>query len=332
MTTDEARPKKNNTLPEPPGFSQPPVTQGPERIGLLRRKPLYFLDTVRKKNYIFEKSPTNKSFGYYTTMEYARGFLCSFFPSLALTTAVILLSVPASSAKEAQPDTIAVTDISRDTAGNIPSGWENVLAKKQRMYTEYTVEYDNNGPYVRAVSRSAGSWIERPLRGIDIRRHAWLEWDWMVSSFPKVEWERNKGEDDFAIRVELVFDYRGNAFNPIYLMRKGLVTYLLRRNPPALVLSYVWAAEVPVDKDYQSPESLTTRVIPLESGIFTVRRWLTERRDIAADVRRAMPGDTNLVLKAIRIRCDADNSGSSAESGVRNIRFVVSPEKTGTND
>jgi len=149
----------------------------------------------------------------------------------------------------------------------------------------------------------------------------------MVSSFPKVEWERNKDEDDFAIRVELVFDYKGNAFNPIYLMRKGLITYLFRNNPPALVLSYVWAAEVPVDKDYLSPESHTTSVIPLESGVYTVRRWLTERRDIAADLRRAMPGDTNLALKAIRIRCDTDNSGSSAESGVRNIRFIASPEK-----
>ncbi len=247
--------------------------------------------------------------------------------TLFLTLAIIQPATTASCAREAQPDTIEVTDISRDTTGKTPSGWENVLGKKQRLYTEYTVEYDNKGPYVRAVSRSAGSWIERPLRGIDIRHFAWLEWDWMVSSFPKVEWERNKDEDDFAIRVELVFDYKGNAFNPIYLMRKGLITYLFRNNPPALVLSYVWAAEVPVDKDYLSPESHTTRVIPLESGVYTVRRWLTERRDIAADLRRAMPGDTNLALKAIRIRCDTDNSGSSAESGVRNIRFIASPEK-----
>ena len=200
--------------------------------------------------------------------------------TLSLMLAVIQPATSALCARDAQPDTILVSDISRDTTGKTPSGWENVLAKKQRLYTEYTVEYDNRGPYVRAVSRSAGSWIERPLGGIDISRHAFLEWDWMVSSFPKVEWERNKDEDDFAIRVELVFDYRGNGLNPIYLMRKGLITYLFRQNPPALVLSYVWAAEVPVDKDYQSPESHTTRIIPLESGIYTVRRWLSERREI----------------------------------------------------
>lgn len=219
----------------------------------------------------------------------------------------------------AEPDTLFVADISRDTASETPKGWVNVLAKKQRIYANYTVEYLTSGPYIKAASNSAGSWIERDMGDLDISRYPVMEWEWMVNSFPEVEWERNASQDDFAIRLELVFDYRGSASNPLNFIRKGLITSLFRHNPPVLVLSYVWSVGVPVDAVYRSPEAYPVTVIPIESGLFAVRRWFHETRDVRADLTRILPGEKHLALKKIRIRSDTDNSGTKAESGIRNI-------------
>lgn len=247
-----------------------------------------------------------------------------FLPLFFLFTAC---AVSVSSA--AEPDTLLVADISRDTAGETPGEWLNVLPKKHRVYTNYTVEYLETGPYIKAASNSAGSWIERDMDELDISLYPVVEWEWMVNVFPDVVWERNGSEDDFAIRVELVFDYRGGVSNPLNLLRKGLVTTLFRHNPPVLVLSYVWSVGVPVDVGYQSPEGGKVTVIPVESGSFTVRRWFRETRDMRADVKRFLSGEKNLILKKIRIRSDTDNSGTKAESGIRNIRFFRRPPETG---
>lgn len=228
----------------------------------------------------------------------------------------------------AEPDTLSVADISRDTAGETPKDWTNVLPKKQRIYTDYTVDYLETGPYIKAVSNSASSWIERDAGNLDISLFPTMEWEWMVDVFPKVEWERNPGEDDFAIRVESSH-YPGSALNPLYLMRKGLITSLFLHNPPTLILSYVWSVGVPIDTDYRSPESDRMVVIPVESGSFTVRRWFHERRDVRADLKRLLPGEKHLILKKIRIRSDTNNSGTRAESGIRNIRFIRKAPETG---
>ena len=242
----------------------------------------------------------------------------------AVPAAVLFLSSAAvtASADSAPPDTIVVADVSRDTAGESPKEWENILGKKQRVYGNYTVEYDPSGPGIHARSNSAGSWLERGAGEIDPAVHPFLEWEWMVSSFPDVEWERNTGEEDFAVRLELVLGYRGSGWNPLNIMRRGLLTSLFNRKAPVLVLSYVWSVGVPVDTGFEAAGTKRTMIVPVESGSFSPRRWFRERRDIRADINRYLPGEKSIVVKRIRIRSDTDDSGSTAESGIRNIRFV----------
>jgi len=249
------------------------------------------------------------------------------FPRFLIGTLILFTGLPVISAAGAEdpPDTLLVADISHDTAGENPKAWENMLAPGQRLYANYTVDYDRSGPFIHAVSNTAGSWIERDVGEIDPAQYPTMAWEWMVRRFPEVEWERNAGEDDFAIRLELVFDYRGSPWSPLNIMRKGLITTLFRHRPPALVLSYVWSADVPADIPYQRPESDRLTVIPIESGVFTTGRWMHERRDIAADLKRLLPEERHLVLKKIRIRCDTDDSGSTAESGIRAVRFFKAP-------
>jgi hypothetical protein len=224
----------------------------------------------------------------------------------------------------ALPDTLYVTDLSQDAAGELPKNWKLTIPPKQHSSTSYIVEYTGSGPYIHTSSNSAGSWIENNLNDISVNDYPFIEWEWMVNIFPQVDWERNKQNDDFAVRVELVFDYKGGN-NPLNMLRKGLITSLFKHNPPELVISYVWAEHVPVDEGYISPSSSRMVIIPVESDNTAVRRWIHERRNVREDLKK-YKSEKNLFLKKIRIRTDAENSGSTADSGVRNIRLLSGNE------
>jgi hypothetical protein len=221
-----------------------------------------------------------------------------------------------------EPDSLLVTDISRDTVDQAPAGWTQNLSRDQRIFTSYMVEYMEKGPFIRAVSNSAGSWLDKDMGDLDVRKYPVMEWDWMVSAFPEVEWEKKRDSDDFAMRLELIYDYPGGSRSIWNIIRKGIITSLFRGNPPLLTVSYVWSVGVPVGEEYRSPESSKLVVIPVESETNLVRRWVHQQRNIGDDLKRLATEEKGLVLKKIRIRCDTDDSNSKAESGIRNIVLI----------
>ncbi|MBN1291073.1 MAG: DUF3047 domain-containing protein, partial [Candidatus Latescibacteria bacterium] len=163
-----------------------------------------------------------------------------------------------------------------------------------------------------------GSLLEKKVDSINVAKFPIMEWTWMISKLPDVEWEENTSQDDFAVRIELVFDYKGNRYNPLNIIRKGFITTFFRRSLPEVVICYVWAAGVPVGRSYISPSNKRIIVIPVESGHGMQNIWIEEERNIQKDFDELI-GIKRLVIKKIRIRCDTENSLSNAESGIKKI-------------
>ena len=166
---------------------------------------------------------------------------------------IFLFLFPPGRSFAAVSDSLLVTDIIGDTVDQAPRGWTQDMPKNQRVFTSYMVEYMEKGPFIRATSNSAGSWLEKDMGDLDVRKYPVLEWDWMVAVFPEAGWEKKRENDDFAIRVELLYDYPGGAHSIWNMIRKGLITSLFRGSPPMLIVSYVWAAGVPAGEEYRSP-------------------------------------------------------------------------------
>ena len=224
-------------------------------------------------------------------------------------------------AHAAEPDTLVVLDAARETPGEPPSGWENILPESQRSYTDFTVERSDGGAWLRIRSTAAGSLLERDLRAVDIRTLPVLEWEWNVDRFPSVEWEQDPDSDDFALRIELVYDYPGAWYNPLNILRKGFISSVFRGHPPVRIVSYVWAVNVPAGQAYVSPENRRITIVPVESGRGLAGNWLRERVVLSNDLEKAEPGN-KLVLTRIRLRADTDDTGSTVESGLRYVRLV----------
>ena len=211
-----------------------------------------------------------------------------------------------------------IFDLSETLDNNFAENWQHILPKKQKAYTNYIVDHEENRTILLLRSGGTGSWIEKDLGEIDIRKYPRMEWTWMVNQLPEVDWEQEKSDDDFAIRIELVFDHKGSAFNIINMFKKGLFRTVFKHGKPELIISYVWARRVPAEKSYISPEDSRIIVFPIESGSGKPGLWMDESRDISEDLK-IFTQDTRIVLKKIRIRSDTDNSLSNAESGLKKL-------------
>ena len=220
----------------------------------------------------------------------------------------------------AEPISLSVFAVSDTMTMSLPDSWIQELPKKQKAYTNYIITQDSRGTYLGIRSGGTGSWIEKDLGEVDVYKTPVMEWTWMVIRLPELEWEDDRAQDDFAIRIELIYDYRGSVFNILNIIRKGFITSLLRGNPTILTISYVWARKVPAGKPYVSPSDRRTIIIPVESGTNISGIWIDENRNILEDLRQYV-NDKRIVLKKIRIRSDTDNSLSSAESGLKRIEL-----------
>lgn len=257
-----------------------------------------------------------------------KGVLCVMMKKTILLIAVFHISSALlyATAFAAQPDTLKVFDVTDGPEGYPPGEWVNERPDDQLLYTDYTVLRSIDGYYLRARTNGTGSWLEYTFdEGLDITRYPVMTWRWKTDRLPEVEWEKNEEENDFALRIELVYDLPGNKWNPLNMARKGLVRALFKGNPPELITSYVWAANVPAEKPYASPESEKTMIIPVQSTRYMTGRWLIESRNVAEDYEH-FRSIHKLVLKKIRIRADTDNSMSISESGLMYIYLVGGKE------
>ena len=226
----------------------------------------------------------------------------------------------------AEPDTLKVFDVSSGPEGHPPTEWVQKRPDGELLFTDYSILRSIDGYYLRARTNGTGSWLEYEFEeGLDISEYPVMAWRWKVDRHPEVEWEKNDEEDDFALRVELVYDLPGNKWNPVNIAKKGLIPSLFKGNPPELITSYVWSVSVPSEKPYESPESDRMTVIPIQSTKFITGRWLMESRNVADDLD-SHQAFHNLVLKKIRIRADTDNSLSISESGLTYIYLIGKSE------
>ncbi len=232
--------------------------------------------------------------------------------------ATLMLSI---TVHAAEPDTLVVFDAAEVEPGTLPDNWEHILPRGDIVYTNYSVERSIDGRFLRARTSGTSSYLELDVGEIDPEEYSTLRWEWSAESFPEVEWEMRPDEEDFTMRIELVYDFKGSALNFLNIIRKGFLSSLFGWYPPQHIISYVWAVNVPIGEPFQSPNEKNTTVIPVESTAYIVNRWITEEIDIFGHITDVYP-ERKLYLKKIRIRADTDDTGVMTESGVKFISLI----------
>lgn len=204
---------------------------------------------------------------------------------------VALLLFPLSIAQAADAR-VTVAAFSRDDL----DGW---VEKRFAGRTDYRLVDDNGKRVLKAQARAAASGLYKRLP-IDLEKTPFLHWSWKVTNVLGPVVETTKAGDDYPARVYVVFS--------------GRFFWQTR------ALNYVWSSNQPEGSMWPNAFTSNARMISVRSGAAHLGQWLTERRDVRADYRRAF-GEDVVRADAVAIMTDTDNSGGTASAFYGDIYF-----------
>jgi hypothetical protein len=167
------------------------------------------------------------------------------------------------------------------------TGWS---VKSFKGETEYRIVEDAGRKVLQASSQAAASGLVFKIE-YDPQEYPVLSWRWKVGNVIAKGDSRTKAGDDYAARIYVVF--------PHWFF------------PKTKTLNYIWANRLPREAVQANAFTGNAMMIAVESGGDKVGEWLTERRDIVADYRRAF-GEDPPKVGAIAIMTDTDNTGETA--------------------
>jgi Protein of unknown function (DUF3047) len=216
---------------------------------------------------------------------------------------VAAVLVLASSVSAAFAARVVVEDWTSQPLGahGIPAGWTKYATPGGRPAYDFTIVEDEGRRALRLHSRDDHSTIAKQV-DVDLVATPILEWSWKVLELPSGADVRNRATSDLTGHLFVVWP----------------------RVPAALrsrLVGYAWGTSEPAGSMLRSRKSGTVTFVILRSGAEGLGRWLTERRDVAADYQKIY-GEPPDNPKAVAISVDTNDTHSAAAALIDTIAFT----------
>ena len=237
--------------------------------------------------------------------------------------AALLLAVAGSlscAAKAAEAPVLAPFSAAAPGA-SLPAPWKLTTLPGIGRHTRYSLVRDGDAVVLRADANASMAGVAHPLK-LDARTHPVIEWRWKILSLLQKSDIATKAGDDFPARVYVLFDYdiRKLSFSVRARIR---LARLYGADVPLAALCYVWDGKTPAGTSVWSAYTDRVRMIVVESGSANLGKWVTTRRNVAADFRAAF-GEDPPAISGVVLATDTDNTGESATAFYGDIRFLNS--------
>lgn len=203
--------------------------------------------------------------------------------------------------------------------GGIPAGWEPLTFDNIARHTGYRLVSSAGTTAVRAEASASASGLIRRVR-IDPREYPVIEWRWKALDLPRGNDPRQKAGDDYAARIYVAFEFDAGRAGTLDKLTYEAARLIYGDYPPAGSLNYVWDSALPEGTRFASPYTERNRVIVVESGSARLGEWVSERRNVLEDYRRAFGADPPMI-EGVAIMTDADNTGGRTSAVYGDIVF-----------
>tara|TARA_B100001741_G_scaffold266165_1_gene231820 strand:+ start:4880 stop:5557 length:678 start_codon:yes stop_codon:yes gene_type:complete len=180
---------------------------------------------------------------------------------------------------------------------------ETLKVKKVRgadNKTIYTVGYDKNGNFFKAVANNAASGLGKEIK-IDLNKTPFINITWKIEQDLKGIKEDSKKGHDFAARV--------------FAIKKTGATALSNR-----AINYVFSSNSEIGKSWPSPYTKKSIDNVLSTTKEHMNKWVTVKSNVKKDFKKFHDLDVN-ELDGIAIMTDTDNSKLKAVSYYQSIFF-----------
>jgi hypothetical protein len=215
-------------------------------------------------------------------------------------------------------EVVEVGRFSRFPPGTTLAPWEPWFVRRGSTPTAYRVVDVDGVVALEADAQEGGSGLSRKIR-IDPKRHPVLEWRWRVPADPDTKVEVSSAASPLA-RLSLAFHGDANKLDFDDRAKLRLAMLLTANGLPYASLLYVWMLDVPAETVIRSPYTDRVRMIVVESGAQRIGEWITVRRDVVEDYRRAYGEEPDDIV-AVGVMTDPGDDGSRRRSFYGDITF-----------
>lgn len=212
----------------------------------------------------------------------------------------------------------------QSSGGELPPPWKIEQFDQRVDATRYQAKVWDGVPAVEAIAHRSMSVLVRPVT-VNLDATPFLCWRWRVDASIAAADIRSKTGDDYAARIYLMYRVADDHLGFATRTKLALARAVRGNQVPDAAINYVWDNRSPVGT--MVPNAYTDRAMMwvLRSGDADAKRWVSERRDVRQDFKRAF-GYLPISLYAIGLATDTDNTGSSATAGFADLRFVSENE------
>jgi len=219
-------------------------------------------------------------------------------------------------------DLVEVARFSRLRPGAALSPWEPWQIVRGNKPTSYRIAALDGEVALEAEGVTGGSGMWRRIR-VDPQHNPVLEWRWRVPAPDpgKPPLTVTSSESPVA-RLSLAFHGDTSKLDFEDRTKLRLANLLTVNGLPYATLMYVWMVGVPVDTVIRSPHTDRVRLIVAESGAQRAGQWVSFRRNVVEDFRRAYgeePGD----VVGVGLMTDYGDDGSPRRAYYGDITFRV---------
>ncbi|MEP7303604.1 MAG: DUF3047 domain-containing protein [Caldimonas sp.] len=237
-------------------------------------------------------------------------------PRLAL--ALLAAAVPALVAAEPLLEPFAAK-------GSVPAPpWHVVgLPRQSKPFTQFSVvDIDGvRGLRIEAIE-SYGNLVH-PLRFGGSSAH--LAWQWRIERPIETADLHSRGGDDTAVKVCVSFDLpiENISFGDRQVLRFARAT---SADPvPGATVCYVWDAHLAAGAMLDNAFTRRIRYVVVRGGTMPLHKWMSERRDLAADFNRLFGAEIDHMPPIVAIAVGADSDNTHTHSLAYVASLVLEP-------
>lgn len=206
-------------------------------------------------------------------------------------------------------------------SGAIPAPWQIEHLNKDFAPTRYGLRAWDGVAAVEAHAEKSMALLARPVE-VDLAKTPMLCWRWRVDAPLKSADMTTKAGDDYAARVYLSYAVPPDTLGLGTRLALKLARALRGDQVPDAAVNYVWDNTHPIGTWQANAYTDRARMLVLRTGSADAGRWVTERRDVAADFHQAF-GHAPRRLTGVAVASDTDNTGETAHAGFAEFAFVA---------
>lgn len=203
--------------------------------------------------------------------------------------------------------------------------WSPYIVLPSKPKTRYRLSKVDGATVLEARADKSASGLYRPLK-VDTRSHPQVEWRWKIDGLIPGADNRIAQKEDSPVRLIFAFNGDMQKLDFFERGRMRLAKALSGQELPYATLMYVWSNEHPPETVIQNPHTARIRMIVVQSGGEQVGQWVSYRRDLAEDYRKAF-GEEPADVLAVGLMTDADNTREAARAWYGDITFRKRPPR-----